>query len=258
MRVRVKHCQAGLALICISGLIAGCSGSSTNSSSVAQIRTLDETTNGVNVTVLVNNSATFGQQTLTSPTPSYLFINHGLSQFSYTTLEADNTTSNLPTGTSPYISNFTLNNGTNYTAYTIGRPDLVTTVTTLPFPYGSMQDVVFPDTHSTPSSGNVNLRFFDAAPDAGTATSGVDITVDGTTVATDVRFGAITNFTSAAAGTHTLNVFKTGTSTSLLTAPASLTFGAQKAETIIVQEPTAAPIPSPTVFTYNLFQIEDN
>lgn len=255
--MRVNRGQAALALLCVTGLIAGCGGSS-SSSSVSHIRTLNATTNGDYVTVLVNGAATFGQQILTGVAPAYLFINPGTSTFSYATfVDAGATTSNLPTNVNAYNTTATINSGVFYTAYAIGRPDLVTTITSLPLPYGAMQTVVYPDTHNTPASGSVNVRFLDAAPDAN-GTGAVDFSIDGTKVATNVSFGQITSFITSTQGSHIILVTKAGTLNLISATNLNLTFANQKSETLILQEPTAAPIPAPTTFTYQLQQIEDN
>lgn len=253
MRVRTQRGQAALALIAITVLVAGCSGS--GSKPVAQIRTLNATTNGGFVTVLVNASATFGQQTLTQSAPSYLFINPGSSQFSYTTSSnIGQTISNLPPSTNAYITTANINSGINYTVYAIGRPDLVTPIVTS-IPYGAMQDVIYPDTHTTPAVGSANIRFLDAAPDAN-GTNGVDIKIDGATAVTNLKFGSISTFQVTTAASHTITVVQTATSNNVL-APVNLTLGSQKSDTIILQEPTATPTPSPSIFTYQLQQVED-
>ena len=259
--MRVNRGQAALALLCVTGLIAGCGGSS-SSSSVSHIRTLNATTNGDYLTVLVNGAATFGQQILTGVAPSYLYINPGTSTFSYATfVDGGATTSNLPLNVNAYNTTATINSGVYYTAYAIGRPDLVTAITSLPLPYGAMQTVVYPDTHSTPASGSVNVRFLNAAPDAN-GTGAVDFAIDGTKVADNVGFGNMNtttaSFITTTQGPHTILVFKAGTLNLISATNLNLTFANQKSETLILQEPTAAPIPAPATFTYRIQQIEDN
>jgi len=258
--MRVNRGQAVLALIGITGLIAGCGSSSNSVSSVAHIRTLNATTNGYYMAVLVNGAATFGVQTLNGVAPAYLYLNSGNSAFSYLTfIDPGETISNLPTNVNPYISTYPVTAGIYYTAYAVGRPDLVTAITSLPFPYGSMQTVVYSDTHTVPAPGSVNVRFLDAAPDAN-GTGNVDFYVDGTIVpgATNVPFGSITQFALNTSGSHSIKACKTGTSTVVYATTGNLTFTSQRTETLILQEPTAAPIPAPITFTYTIQQIEDN
>jgi hypothetical protein len=256
--MRFNRGQAALALLGVTVLVAGCGGSS-SSSSVAHIRTLNASTNGDFLTVLVNGAATFGQQTDNGAAPSYLYINSGVSTFSYATyVDSGGSTSNLPTNVNAYNTKVNLSSGANYTAYVVGRPDLVSLITSTPFPYGSMQTVVYPDTHNTPSSGSVNVRFLNAAPDAN-GTGNLDFAIDGTklTAATNVPFGQISQFTVSTSGSHAIEAYEAGTNTLVYSTPANVTFANQHSETIIFQEPTAAPIPNPTTFTYHFQQIED-
>ena len=258
--MRVNHGQAVLALIGVTGFIAGCGGSS-SSSSVAHIRTLNDTTNGDAVTVIVNTASVISNQPLNGPAPPYLFINTGTSTFSYISyVNSNSSTSTLPSSANPYNTTAQINSGVYYTAYATGRPDLVTPITS-PIPYGAMQTVVYPDTHSLPSAGNVNLRFFNGAPDANTSTNlgAVDFYLDNGAkpIITDVPFAGISGFaTTVPSGTHQIEAYQAGSKTNLVFATTTaLTFTSQRTETIEFQEPTATF--SPNVYTFQFTQIED-
>jgi hypothetical protein len=211
--------------------VAGCGGVGNTSS--ARLRAVDAATDAGTADILVNSSASFGDQTYFAVSSSYFFIATGSSSFTSLTSVTSNNSNTITARTASY----TLNSGQFYTAYLVGRGDV--TVTTDP---RDLEVLVTDDTKPTISAGQAAIRVIDAAPDAG----GVDVLVNG--AAPDASFNNLTfqtaadnvfvgKYVSVAAGSLSVKVNATGTSTAIVPAT-TITVTAGKAYTILVTEPT--------------------
>jgi len=82
----------------------------------------------------------------------------------------------------------------------------------------NIEPLLATDETAAAATGQARLRVIHASPDAGP----VDILVNGQVVLSNVAFGAISNYLSVPAGTYTVQVNATGTSTTAITATVTL------------------------------------
>ena len=246
MILKTNVVLSGVVFAAISVAVAGCGGSSGNSTPIAHVRVFDSATTPNSVTVDINGTSDYPLQTATTPPSDYLFINSGVaSQFSYLVVLPNTTNSALPSTITPIVTTYTLNADTYYTAYTMGTPDLL-----VPSPQTTNPDAlqvrVFPDLTKSGNPATANLQVLNSAYDAGS----VDVSVNGTAAATALPFGSMSAATVPASGTVTVTVKKAGTSTLVLPAQ-TFTFAGGAAETLVLQETTSGPA------VYTVRQIEN-
>lgn len=231
--------------------LAGCGGVGDTSST--RIRAVDAATNAGTANLLVNSSASYGDQTNFSAS-SYYYLSSGTSSFS----GLANTQSSTPQTAT--VSGHNLATNQYYTAFLVGRADVAAT------------DKRFLQVHVTsdqkPSSipsGQAAIRVVDAAPDAGD----VDVLVNGAIPDSALKalsFSGPTEpfllapYIPVKAGTLNIAVNATGTSTAIVPAT-NVAVSAGKSYTFIIDEPiggVAATATEPaTQSTYSLQTISE-
>lgn len=97
----------------------------------------------------------------------------------------------------------------------------VTTAAVVNF-VANIEALALEDDLTTPEAGTAHLRVVHASPDA----PNVDVLLDGNQVLSDVPFKGISAYLPVTAGSHTVTVNVTGTSTSVIDAPVTLDDGA--------------------------------
>lgn len=218
------------ALLPLTALLAGCGGSSTNSSnsSASRVRVFDAAVNAATANILVNGGSGYGDLTFLKTSP-YLYLATGTSTFTYTSTA-------LPAGSIPTPTTYTVNDGVFYTAYLIGRADVAATDPRYP-------QVVVTNDASTAASGQSAISVLNAAPDAGP----VDVTINSATPLTSVAYPKTTQttpqttaFQNVASGTLSITVKTAGGATTLVPAT-PLAAAAGTSYTLLVTEPTTAP-----------------
>ena len=245
----------------LAALSAGCGSSST--SATARIRGADFSVNGATTGVLVNLTAVGGDLSF-GQASSYNYVGQGASTFSFTSSGAAAPTTVAGTATStvfPPNPKLQLNNNSYYTAYLIGRVDVqpLTIAKTDP---RFLQTVVTGDkgagaayssgaAYSDPRSGQANVRFLNAAPDAGP----VDVLIGGKVVFPAVAYPAIpagiagqsvaavtpvTAYAALPSGTLSVQVNAAGTATALVP-PTSISVSSGGVYTVVVTETAITP-----------------
>ncbi len=217
-------------------LLAGCGGSGGTDS--ARLRAVDAATDSGTANILVNSSATYGDQSYFAVS-SYFYIGSGSSSF---TALANTQSSSTQARTNSY----SLSDGQFYTAYLVGRP-----TTALPTNTGFSEILVTNDSKPTLTGNQAAIRVIDAAPDAG----GVDVLVNGSAPApsfSGVTFQkAVDNtfvgtYIPVPAGTLSVRVNLTGTSKAIIPAT-TVNVQAGRGYTLLVTEPTAGTAATGTV-----------
>ena len=237
----------GTTLVCASALsavvLAGC-GSVGNTDS-ARIRAVDAATDSGTVNVLVNGSASYGDQTYFMAS-NYFYLSTGSSSFSAIV-------NTQTTSASARFTKHSLSSGRFYTAYLVGRPTAPTPAAPLANDSRYSEVLVTDDTKPALTSGQAAVRIIDAAPDAG----GVDVLVNGSTQAPSVvgltfpKAGTVLvgttstpddpfvgTYVPVTAGTLSVKVNATGTSTALIPAT-NVSVQAGRGYTLLVTEPTS-------------------
>jgi len=107
--------------------------------------------------------------------------------------------------------------------------------------------VVVGDDQTSPSSTDCRIRVVQAAPDAGT----VDVLVNGLNTSPNTAYGTVTSYSELAAGSETIQVRTSGTSTFIVPSTLFATLAGHR-YTIYVTEPTVG---SPT---YSFQVVQDS
>jgi hypothetical protein len=232
--------------------IAGCSGSSSSSSSVARIRAYDGATQATGAaTIYINSGSANGDQNYEGVS-QYLYVNSGTSTFAW----AVNTLTGGLVTSFPVV----LNSGSVYSAILLGNAD---------DQFGSASPIldVTVDDQTAPPSGDANIRIIHDAPDAGPINVYINgneeqanyaypgTTITGLTAAQQEAGTpfSLQNFpyTGVAGGSVTIKIVDAGTSATIA-GPTTFTVTAGSRYTFFVLEPTVNPAP-----TYTLQQITD-
>lgn len=207
--------------------LTGCGG--VGNTSAARMRAVDAATNAGTVNLLVNSSASYGDQTNFSAS-AYYYISSGTSAFS-ALADTQNPTTQTAT-----VSNHSLDTNQFYSAFLVGRADIPTT------DHRFLQVRVTSDQKpSSIPSGQSEIRVIDAAPDAGT----VDVLVNG--AVPNASFGALSfsaptqpfllaPYVPVAAGSLKIAVNASATSTAVIPAT-EVSVAAGRVYTLIVTEP---------------------
>lgn len=223
--IRQGRALAGLGLLGGAALLAGCGGSGSSNSASPQVRAVNALSNGGNATIFVNGTTVSGSQSYFSAS-GYQSLGNAASSVTFTLSGVSSGTSFPPVTANLLIGNY-------YSAILVGRADITAPVDPR---YPSV--IVTADTLTTPSSSQAELQIVQAAPDAG----GVDILVNGTTVASGAAYKSVSSYFGEPSGNVTVQVSQTGSNTVLVT-PQTLSLSSGHVYTIYVVEPTITPTP---------------
>jgi hypothetical protein len=161
---------------------------------------------------------------------------------------------NVPNGTDTIAFNLTnwsgplpfaslsegLNTGIYYTDFVMGRQD-ITDPTNPRFPV----QIFATDDRTTPGTGNARMRIVDAAPDAGT----IDVRVNGNPIVAAIGYQYISGMGEFGAGTESIVIDKTGTTTPILSQ--AITLNAGEFYTLIILETTPTTTPGYSILVTN-------
>lgn len=207
-----------------AALLAGCSGSSSDSSGNAEVRVVNACSNGGSSTVSVNGSSISSNQNYFSAS-SYNSKGGGTSSLSFSL--SNNSSISYPAA----IQNFLA--GNFYSLILVGRADI-----TSPSDPRYPTLIVASDTFTTPSTNQASVRFIHAAPDAGN----VDVLINGTTALTNIAYKSIGSYISEPSGNVTFQYNQTGTSTALVSSQ-TIGLSAGHVYTFYIVEPTVTTTP---------------
>ena len=213
----------------IACLLSGCGGS-TNSSSFANLKSYDAVPNGGTATVSASGASTASLTAFT--TSAYVNASAGLESASFTL-------TGPPAITSPTYP-VSLNSGVFYTAIVLGRADVSSSDSRYP------KLVIAGDDQTTPQSADCRIRVVQAAPDAGT----VDVLVNGIDTSANTAYSTVTSYSELAAGSETVEVRTSGTSTFIVPSTVFTTLAGHR-YTLYVTEPTTSP-------TYSFQVVQDS
>jgi len=227
-----------IALGAVTILAAGCSSSGTTgigSSDVVRIRTVDTVPNSGNAAININNGTVAGSQTFFSGT-DYRFLEPGNATVTFTFDVNTTTYESIPTN---------VLGGQTYSVLVMGRAD-ITDPSDPRYPIAT----IVQDNQAATASGTADLRVVLAGPDAG----GVDVIVNGTTVASNVAYEAVVPYANYPAGTINVSIVNHASHAVLVpTTPVSA--GTGHSVTAFLVEPTEPA--GATVATYALDTLTD-
>lgn len=221
LRVPGPKVFAAGAAILLTGLTAGCGGSSSGSNS--EIRSVDLIPDSTTATLVINGGSLTGSQSFDTAS-SYVqqiagsdILSFGLSAHSATTYS---------------LTSVSL--GSNY--YSAMLFGLASVTSTSDSRYPKM--VLVTDESTAPTSGDARVRFVHAAPDA----SAADVLVNGVAEQSDEAYTTVGDYQTIEAGTIAVLYNKTGTSTAI-TASQSLTISSGHHYTVFLVETTSGSSP---------------
>lgn len=216
----MRQCARPLALAILTAAILAVAGCSSNSPSgnLAHIRTVDAVPNGGTATIFVNEGTATGSQTYFQASP-YLYIGGGAAGFQFTLSAQPSITYSA--------ANENITPGAVYSVVATGLANVTDEIDARYPRLIFLQD----DIGSVPS-GEAAVRMVNVAPDS----PDVDLLVDGTTKASSISYLHYTGYIDVPAGSESLQIDQSGTSTALA-GPTATTLSAGQHYTIYFVEP---------------------